>query len=216
MQHCCQVRPEGVVACGVTRRPSPGASMHLGLLRGWQVYEEIGEGADEIAVGGRKVNMRAYCGWFNFKGGDQQKRVGVLSGGERNRLQLAKARQPPCAGHCCRTHLSGCFASMRSTWPCLSALHMHPPGVPQRAAHAPAGSGSSCKQGYTRRRAGYHRVSVPACRSASIPDINSMCFLGTCTVHARGQLTGHTLCAHAGHEEEWQCAAAGEQPTNRV
>jgi ATPase subunit of ABC transporter with duplicated ATPase domains len=58
------------------------------------VYEEIGEGADEINLGGRKVNMRAYCGWFNFKGGDQQKRVAVLSGGERNRLQLAKARRP--------------------------------------------------------------------------------------------------------------------------
>ena len=56
------------------------------------MYEEIGEGADEINLGGRKVNMRAYCGWFNFKGGDQQKRVSVLSGGERNRLQLAKAR----------------------------------------------------------------------------------------------------------------------------
>lgn len=58
------------------------------------MYEEIGEGADELNLGGRKVNMRAYCGWFNFKGGDQQKKVGVLSGGERNRLQLAKARAP--------------------------------------------------------------------------------------------------------------------------
>ena len=58
------------------------------------MYEEIGEGADELNLGGRKVNMRAYCGWFNFKGGDQQKKVGVLSGGERNRLQLAKVRAP--------------------------------------------------------------------------------------------------------------------------
>ncbi|EIE24113.1 ABC family transporter [Coccomyxa subellipsoidea C-169] len=54
------------------------------------VYEEIGEGLDELDVNGRKVNMRAYCSWFNFAGGDQQKKVANLSGGERNRLQLAK------------------------------------------------------------------------------------------------------------------------------
>jgi energy-dependent translational throttle protein EttA len=54
------------------------------------VFAEIAGGADEVDVGGRTVSSRAYCGWFNFKGSDQQKRVGALSGGERNRVHLAK------------------------------------------------------------------------------------------------------------------------------
>lgn len=54
------------------------------------VYEVITGGNDDIAIGNRTVNGRAYCSWYNFKGGDQQKRVGDLSGGERNRLHLAK------------------------------------------------------------------------------------------------------------------------------
>jgi len=54
------------------------------------VYEEISGGSDEITIGGRSLNARAYCSWYNFNGGDQQKKVGSLSGGERNRLQLAK------------------------------------------------------------------------------------------------------------------------------
>jgi sulfate-transporting ATPase len=54
------------------------------------VYEEISGGLDEIDFGRTKVNSRAYCSWFNFKGADQQKKVGVLSGGERNRVHLAK------------------------------------------------------------------------------------------------------------------------------
>ena len=53
-------------------------------------YAEISGGLDEIDLGKAKVNARAYCSWFNFRGADQQKKVGVLSGGERNRLQLAK------------------------------------------------------------------------------------------------------------------------------
>ncbi len=57
-----------------------------------QVYEEIGEGQDELDLNGRTINMRAYCSWFNFTGADQQKKVANLSGGERNRLQLAKVR----------------------------------------------------------------------------------------------------------------------------
>jgi ATP-binding cassette ChvD family protein len=54
------------------------------------VWEEISGGLDMLALGKREVNSRAYCGAFNFKGGDQQKKVGVLSGGERNRVHLAK------------------------------------------------------------------------------------------------------------------------------
>ncbi len=54
------------------------------------VWEEISDGQDIIQVGNYEVASRAYCGRFNFKGSDQQKRVGELSGGERNRLHLAK------------------------------------------------------------------------------------------------------------------------------
>ncbi len=54
------------------------------------VWEEISEGLDEIELGSRKVQSRAYVGGFNFRGADQQKKVGQLSGGERNRVHLAK------------------------------------------------------------------------------------------------------------------------------
>ena len=54
------------------------------------VFEELSGGAEEISLGSRSVNARAYCSWYNFKSADQQKKVGDLSGGERNRLQLAK------------------------------------------------------------------------------------------------------------------------------
>ena len=54
------------------------------------VYEEISGGQDELDFGSRRVNARAYCGGFNFRGPDQQKRVKDLSGGERNRVHLAK------------------------------------------------------------------------------------------------------------------------------
>jgi ATPase subunit of ABC transporter with duplicated ATPase domains len=54
------------------------------------VYEEITDGQDLLKVGTREVNGRAYVASFNFRGSDQQKSVGVLSGGERNRVHLAK------------------------------------------------------------------------------------------------------------------------------
>ena len=54
------------------------------------VWEEISGGNDIIYLGKREINSRAYCSAFNFKGGDQQKKVGSLSGGERNRVHLAK------------------------------------------------------------------------------------------------------------------------------
>jgi ATPase subunit of ABC transporter with duplicated ATPase domains len=54
------------------------------------VFKEITDGADEIDVGGGTVKSRAYVGWFNFRGSDQQKPVKNLSGGERNRVHLAK------------------------------------------------------------------------------------------------------------------------------
>ncbi len=54
------------------------------------VYDEISGGRETLELGRTKVNARAYCGWFNFRGSDQQKKVGLLSGGERNRVHLAK------------------------------------------------------------------------------------------------------------------------------
>ncbi len=53
------------------------------------IWEEISKGHDEIQLGKTKIPSRAYCAMFNFKGGDQQKKVGQLSGGERNRVHLA-------------------------------------------------------------------------------------------------------------------------------
>jgi len=75
-----------------------GETVHLGsvdqsrdTLEGSKnVWEEISGGEDVIRLGKREVNSRAYVGSFNFKGGDQQKKVGSLSGGERNRVHLAK------------------------------------------------------------------------------------------------------------------------------
>jgi ATP-binding cassette ChvD family protein len=54
------------------------------------VWEEISGGGEIIQLGDAQMNSRAYCGAFNFKGGDQQKKVGLLSGGERNRVHMAK------------------------------------------------------------------------------------------------------------------------------
>ncbi|MDA8230708.1 MAG: energy-dependent translational throttle protein EttA [Magnetospirillum sp.] len=59
------------------------------------VFGEISDGQDEIDLGRRKINARAYAALFNFRGGDQQKKVGVLSGGERNRVHLAKMLSRP-------------------------------------------------------------------------------------------------------------------------
>ena len=57
------------------------------------VFEEITGGLDELQVGKRTVPSRAYVSWFNFKGAQQQRKVGTLSGGERNRVHLAKLLQ---------------------------------------------------------------------------------------------------------------------------
>ena len=61
-----------------------------GLVSDETVWEAISGGAEIIELGDAQVNSRAYCSSFNFKGGDQQKKVGLLSGGERNRVHLAR------------------------------------------------------------------------------------------------------------------------------
>ncbi|WP_424970945.1 energy-dependent translational throttle protein EttA [Dinoroseobacter sp. S76] len=60
------------------------------LDAGKTVWEEISDGGEIIQLGDAQMNSRAYCSAFNFKGGDQQKKVGLLSGGERNRVHMAK------------------------------------------------------------------------------------------------------------------------------
>ncbi len=75
-----------------------GESVHLGYVDqsrdsldgNKSVWEEISGGLDQLMLGKREVNSRGYCSSFNFKGADQQKKVGALSGGERNRVHLAK------------------------------------------------------------------------------------------------------------------------------
>jgi ATP-binding cassette ChvD family protein len=75
-----------------------GESVHLGYVDqsrdaldgSKSVWEEVSGGLDQILLGKKEVNSRAYCSAFNFKGADQQKKVGQLSGGERNRVHLAK------------------------------------------------------------------------------------------------------------------------------
>jgi len=66
-----------------------GESVQIGYVD-QSVWEEIADGQEIITVGGYQISSRAYCGRFNFKGDSQQKRVGDLSGGERNRVHLAK------------------------------------------------------------------------------------------------------------------------------
>jgi energy-dependent translational throttle protein EttA len=60
------------------------------------VWQEISDGRDEVVLGKREVASRAYVSWFNFKGRDQQRKVGTLSGGERNRVHLAKLLKRGC------------------------------------------------------------------------------------------------------------------------
>jgi len=80
----------GVLRIGDTVQLAYVDQARADLDPGSNVWKEISGGADTIELGKREVNSRQYVSWFNFKGGDQQKRVGDLSGGERNRVHLAK------------------------------------------------------------------------------------------------------------------------------
>ncbi len=79
----------GTIEIGDTVQLSYVDQSHKDLLPDKTVYEIIGGGQEVIDVGGRDVNVRAYISKFNFAGSDQQKRLNVLSGGERNRVHLA-------------------------------------------------------------------------------------------------------------------------------
>ncbi len=81
---------EGTISYGDTVQFSYVDQSRDALDANKTVWEEISGGAELIELGDAQVNSRAYCSSFNFKGGDQQKKVGVLSGGERNRVHMAK------------------------------------------------------------------------------------------------------------------------------
>ena len=81
---------DGTLRVGETVQLAYADQMRSTLDAEKTVWQQLSDGQDLIRLGGgREVNSRAYCGWFNFTGADQQKKVGILSGGERNRLNLA-------------------------------------------------------------------------------------------------------------------------------
>ena len=80
---------KGTFTVGETVKVGYVDQVHSNIDPNKSVYETIAEGAEYIRVGGREVNARAYLSRFNFTGADQEKKCGVLSGGERNRLHLA-------------------------------------------------------------------------------------------------------------------------------
>jgi ATP-binding cassette ChvD family protein len=86
-----QEQPDtGTVTMGDTVKLAYVDQSRDALDAGKTVWEEITGGAEQIVLGDAQMNSRAYCSAFNFKGGDQQKKVGLLSGGERNRVHMAK------------------------------------------------------------------------------------------------------------------------------
>jgi ATP-binding cassette ChvD family protein len=85
-----QEKPDtGKITIGETVKLSYVDQSRDTLAAGKTVYEEISGGVEVIKLGKYEMNARAYCGAFNFKGGDQQQKVGTLSGGQRNRVHLA-------------------------------------------------------------------------------------------------------------------------------
>jgi energy-dependent translational throttle protein EttA len=89
-----QEKPDGgTLRLGETVQPGYVDQSRDSLAANKSVWEEISGGEDELMIGKRPVPSRAYVSWFNFKGAQQQRKVGTLSGGERNRLHLAKLLQ---------------------------------------------------------------------------------------------------------------------------
>ncbi|MFI4973468.1 MAG: energy-dependent translational throttle protein EttA [Caulobacterales bacterium] len=86
-----QEKPDaGAIRLGETVKLAYVDQSRDALVANHTVWQEISSGLDVLKVGNREINTRSYVGSFNFRGGDQQKKVGQLSGGERNRVHLAK------------------------------------------------------------------------------------------------------------------------------
>lgn len=86
-----QEKPDaGTLTVGDTVKFAYVDQQRESLTPGKTVYELISDGAETIKLGNREINARAYCSRFNFTGSDQQKKVDVLSGGERNRVHTAR------------------------------------------------------------------------------------------------------------------------------
>jgi ATPase subunit of ABC transporter with duplicated ATPase domains len=86
-----QEKPDaGTIRVGETVKLGYVDQSRDSLAANKSVWEEISEGREDVQLGKRSMPSRAYCAAFNFKGADQQKKVGQLSGGERNRVHLAK------------------------------------------------------------------------------------------------------------------------------
>jgi len=89
-----QEKPDaGTLRLGETVQPGHVDQSRDALSANKSVWEEISGGEDELMIGKRPVASRAFVSWFNFKGAQQQRKVGTLSGGERNRVHLAKLLQ---------------------------------------------------------------------------------------------------------------------------
>jgi len=89
-----QEKPDGgTLRLGETVQPGYVDQSRDSLSANKSVWEEISGGEDELMIGKRPVPSRAFVSWFNFKGAQQQRKVGTLSGGERNRVHLAKLLQ---------------------------------------------------------------------------------------------------------------------------
>jgi ATPase subunit of ABC transporter with duplicated ATPase domains len=86
-----QEKPDsGTIRIGETVKLSYVDQSRDDLAPGKNIWEVISDGQEQIELGDHKINSRAYVGRFNFSGTDQQKKVGMLSGGERNRVHLAR------------------------------------------------------------------------------------------------------------------------------
>ena len=132
------------------------------------VYQEISGGQDQLQFGKRTVNARAYCAGFNFRGADQQKKVGTLSGGERNRVHLAKLLKSgaTCCSSTSRPTTSTWTRFVRSRMPC-SVFPAAPSSSATTAGFSTASPPTSSPSRETARSTGSRATSRSTRRTTS-------------------------------------------------